>query len=103
MAQIDNKDYKHNYFHTLTDKDASPVVVHSETGQITVVVSGKGFTEVNGISYEIQEGSIVLVDAMKKHKFWCEKDSIVLFHIHAPYETMFSDRIVIEGQDFEVH
>lgn len=103
MIELKTLPYKSNYYHTLYPQDGSPVIMHANTSQITVVISGTGYTEVDGTLFSLKEGSVVFVDKGKTHKFWCEEKELCLFHIHVPCETMFTDRVLIEGADFEVH
>lgn len=93
---------KLNYYHTLLPDDPSPIVIHSHAAQCSIVISGKGYTELNGIQSSISTGSIVLIEAGMSHKFWADCEPLTLFHIHLPYETMDSDREVL-GNDFSRH
>lgn len=97
-----DENIKLNYYHTLLPDDPSPVVIHSYTSQCSIVISGTGYTELNGVQTPISPGSIVLIEAGMSHKFWTDCEPLTLFHIHLPYETMDSDRYVL-GTDFSRH
>ena len=102
MKTLSSLGYAENYYHTLNPDDEKPVVVHHVTAQCTLVLSGSGTVILDGDRYRIHENSIILVDAGVTHQFLAET-ALTLFHIHIPFETEYTDRDIISGDDFILH
>lgn len=94
--------YLEGYAHMLYPEDAKPLVIHKETYQITVVLSGSGHVVVNGDLQAISENDLIFIEANKTHQFMAATP-LTLFHIHIPFETENSDRYIIQGKDFILH
>lgn len=88
------------YFHELTNRDNSPVVVHRHTNQLTYVLSGSGKAYLNGAEQPIAEGSALFVPAGTTHRFVTD-EKMKLFHIHIPDDGRETDRQIVEGNDYE--
>lgn len=97
------RDYPKNgrYFHTLRPTDNSPLVIHQETNQLSHVLSGRGRVWLNGKERNICAGDSLLVPAGTTHRFAAETEEMILFHIHIPDSGRETDRIVIEGADYD--
>ena len=93
-------DKKGRYFHTLTPKDNSPIVVHEKTNQLTYVISGKGTIVLDGEAGKIETGNSFLVEAGVTHQFMADSEELILFHIHIPDEGRDNDRFIVEGDDY---
>ena len=93
-------DEKGRYFHTLTPKDNSPVVVHKKTNQLTYILSGEGTIVLNDEEKKIKTGSCIFVEAGMTHQFMAVSDELTLFHIHIPDEGRDNDRFVVKGEDY---
>lgn len=103
MLEIQKKEYETNYCHTLYKTDPSPLIMHSHTAQMTVVMEGRGVGEINGKTRRMSRGDVLFIHPGETHRFRSESEKMILFHIHVPYETQNSDRNILEGTDFEVH
>lgn len=88
------------YFHTLSNQDNSPTVVHHRTNQMTYVVSGSGLAWLNGVEQAIAPGSSIYVPAGTTHRFLAQSSQMVLFHIHIPDSGRETDREIVEGADY---
>ena len=93
-------DKKGRYFHTLTPKDNSPIVVHKKTNQLTYVISGKGTIILNGEARKIEAGNSFFVEAGMTHQFMADSEELTLFHIHIPDEGRDNDRFILEGDEY---
>ena len=87
------------YFHELTNRDNSPVVVHHHTNQLTYVLSGSGKAYLNGAEQSISEGNALFVPAGTTHRFVAD-ERMKLFHIHLPDDGRETDRQIVEGDDY---
>lgn len=87
------------YFHELTSRDNSPVVVHHRTNQLTYVLSGSGKAYLNGVEQPVCQGSALFVPAGTTHRFVADH-SMRLFHIHIPDDGRENDRQIVEGDDY---
>lgn len=92
---------KGRYFHTLTPKDNSPVVIHKKTNQLTFIVSGEGTIILNGEEKKIKQGNCIFVEAGMPHQFIADSDELTLFHIHIPDEGRDNDRFIVKGDDYD--
>lgn len=97
---IQSYEKKGRYFHTLTPKDNSPIVVHKRTNQLTYVVSGEGTIVLDGKVQNIEKGSCIFVEAGMTHQFKANSDELTLFHIHIPDEGRDNDRFIVKGDDY---
>ena len=97
---IQSYEKKERYFHTLTPKDNSPIVVHKMTNQLTYVVSGEGTIVIDGEAQYIEKGSCIFVEAGMTHQFKANSAELTLFHIHIPDEGRDNDRFIVEGDDY---
>lgn len=93
-------DKRGRYYHSLTPKDNSPVVVHKKTNQLTYIVDGEGIVVLNGEEKRITAGNCVFVEAGMTHQFKAYGDELTLFHIHIPDEGRDNDRFLVEGDDY---
>lgn len=89
------------YYHTLTPKDNSPVVVHDHTDQITYVVDGSGTAYLNGRKQEVRGGNIFLIQSGTTMRFIANSGGLTLFNIHVPDDGGKNDRRVLEGEDID--
>ncbi len=93
--------YEHGkrYYHTLTPKDNSPVVMRDRTSQMTYVVKGSGTVYLNGKAEDIKAGSIVLIEAKTTIRFTANEEGLTMFHLHIPDANRENDRTVLQGED----
>ena len=96
------QNYKHGgrYYHTLTKKDNSPVVIRDHTDQITYVVEGSGTVYLNGKKQNIIAGNILLIESGTTIRFVANSEGLTLFHIHIPDTGREDNRRILEGKDF---
>jgi len=96
------QNYQHGrrYYHTLTKKDNSPVVIRDHTDQITYVVEGSGTVYFNGKEQNINAGNILLIESGTTIRFVANSEGLTLFHIHIPDTGREDDRRILEGKDF---
>ena len=93
--------YGRRYYHTLTSKDNSPVIMRDHTDQITYVIEGSGTVYLNGKEQSINEGSIILIESGTTIRFVANSERLTLFHIHIPDSGREDDRRILEGSDID--
>ena len=97
------QNYQHGrrYYHTLTNKDNSPVVIRDKTDQITYVVEGSGTVYLNEIKQNISTGNIILIESGTTIRFTADSEGLTLFHIHIPDVGREENRRILEGDDID--
>lgn len=73
-----------------------PLVFHKKHKQLTFVIGGKGFAQVNDKVFSIESGSLILLPENTKHSFLCIEGSLILLHIHFPKITGDEDRFIVQ-------
>lgn len=61
-----------------------PLVFHKEHKQLSFIISGKGYAQVEDEIYEVERGCLVLFNENTKHSFLCTKGTMTLLHLHTP-------------------
>ena len=98
---LSNNPHKGRYYHTLTPLDNSQIVVHKETNQLTIVISGSGKAVLDGNETLLNKDDYIFIEAGTKHQFSALGSELVLFHIHIPDEGRDNDRFIISGDDYD--
>ena len=87
------------YIQTLKKDSERPLVVHNKTGQITVVLNGRGIVSDGEKRFDIVKTNIILINSKCPHSFFTD-EKLQLMHIHIPATTIKEDReILIEYFD----
>lgn len=98
---LNGSDQKGRYVHSLWPDSQCPHVIHKETNQLSCVLSGRGIAILDGITKSISEGDTIYVPAGAVHAFKTLDGELVLFHIHVPDTGRESDRLIVEGEDYD--
>lgn len=73
-----------------------PLVFHKEHKQLSFVVSGKGFVQINNKVFNIERGSLILLPENTKHSFLCIEGNLILLHVHFPKIFGDEDRFIFQ-------
>lgn len=98
---MQNYEHGRRYYHTLTNKDNSPVVIRDKTDQITYVIDGSGIVYLNKTKHSIIKGNIILIEAGTTIRFTANPEGLTLFHIHIPDVGREENRRILEGDDID--
>lgn len=85
----------------LNNESDKPLVIHSNTKQMTYVLDGKGHVIVDYDIYEIGQGDLVLLEEKQSHSFICTEGEMQLLHLHFPENNVENDRIVLKDFIFK--
>lgn len=73
-----------------------PLVFHKEHKQLSFVVNGKGFVQINNKVFNIERGSLILLPENTKHSFLSIEGNLILLHVHFPKISGDEDRFIIQ-------
>ena len=57
-----------------------PLVFHKEHKQLSFVISGKGYAQMDDEVFEIERGCLLLLPENTKHSFLCVEGNLILLH-----------------------
>lgn len=82
----------------ILNKDSEkPLVYHKEHKQLSFIISGKGYAQAGNEVYDIEKGSLILLDENTYHSFFCPNGEMELLHLHFPKIEGDEDRYIKEN------
>jgi quercetin dioxygenase-like cupin family protein len=81
---------------TLDINSEKPLVYHKCHDQLSFVIDGNGFAQINEEVKEISRGSLILIKSNDRHSFMCKSGALTLLHVHTPKIIGEEDRYIEE-------
>ena len=61
-----------------------PAVIHKEHKQLSFIIDGHGYAQVDEEVFEVKRGSLVVFPENTVHSFLCVEGKMKLLHLHTP-------------------